>query len=277
MGLLSNTEVLRFKLETIPAPLLKDLAQANGIAGKKSGELIKNLISSSIGEQQVDRFIREKYAEKVNQRQREISDDELLQELIKVERFQWGIEQGQLDNKIQVQYVRKYPHYEHLLSHITNELYDSVKDYVICSWYNFWTTVIIEGLISTHPRVIPTLKNVKGVDLFFDGQPFDLKITYMPAGFPNPADAISDPCKLAVWLYENQGEQRFGADNRLFVVLHNTQNPDESWKIKRDTDFIKGKINQFFEREVVSEADEIVFSFKKHTYTAITKVLLIVR
>jgi len=277
MGMLSNTEVLRLKLATIPAPLLRDFPQSNSVEGKKAGELIKNLIISNIDPQQVDRFIKEQYSKKAKDRQADISDDDLLKELNKVKTFQWGVVQGQLDNKIQVQYVRKYHRYENLLSHVENELYGSVKDYVICTWYNHWTTVIIEDLISSHPKIIPTLKNVKGVDLFFDGQPFDLKTTYMPAGYSNAASAICNPKELAIWLYENQGAQRFGADNRLFVILHDTQKPEDSWKIKRDINFIKQKIDRFFEQETISEEDEIVFNFQRQSYTAITKVLLIVK
>ena len=277
MGMLSNTEVLRLKLATMPAPLLRDFAQSNSVEGKKAGELIKNLIISNIDPQQVDRFIKEQYSKKAKERQADISDDELLKELHKVKTFQWGVVQGQLDNKIQVQYVRKYHRYENLLSHVENELYGSVKDYVICTWYNHWTTVIIEDLISSHPKIIPTLKNVKGVDLFFDGQPFDLKTTYMPAGYSNAASAICNPKELAIWLYENQGAQRFGADNRLFVILHDTQKPEDSWKIKRDINFIRQKIDRFFEQETISEEDEIVFNFQRQSYTAITKVLLIVK
>lgn len=215
--------------------------------------------------------------EKAKARQAETSDDDLLKELHKVKTFQWGVVQGQLDSKIQVQYVRKYHRYENLLTHVENELYGSVKDYVICTWYNHWTTVIMEDLISSHPKIIPTLKNIKGVDLFFDGQPFDLKTTYMPAGYTNPANAISDPKELAVWLYENQGAQRFGADNRLFVIVHDKQKPEDSWKIKRDINFIKQNIGRFFEQETISEEDEIVFNFQRTSYTAITKILFIVK
>jgi len=277
MGLLSSTEVLRLKLATIPAPLLRDFAQSNNIEGKKANEIVKKLILSNIDSQKVNIFIKEQYSKKAKERQAKVSDDELLKELHKVNTFQWGVVQGQLDSKIQVQYVRKYHRYENLLSHVENELYGSVKDYVICTWYNHWTTVIIEDLISSHPKVIPTLKNIKGIDLFFDGQPFDLKTTYMPAGYLNAANAVSKPKDLAIWLYENQGAQRFGADNRLFVILHDTQKPEDSWKIKRDINFIKDKINRFFEQETVSEKDEIVFNFQHKSYTAITKVLLIAK
>jgi len=277
MGMLSSTEVLRLKLATIPVPLLKEFAHSNSIEGKRANELVKKLISSSIDIRQVDTFIKEQYSRKARARKADMSDDELLKELHKVKTFQWGVVQGQLDNKIQVQYVRKYHRYENLVSHVENELYASVKDYVICTWYNHWTTVLIEDLISSHRKIIPTLKNIKGVDLFFDGQPFDLKTTYMPAGYTHTENAIRNPKESAIWLYENQGAQRFGADNRLFVILHDIKNPEDSWKIKRDVNFIKEKIVRFFEQETVSEEDEIVFNFQRESYTAITKVLLILK
>lgn len=277
MGMLSNTEVLRLKLATIPAPLLRDFARLNNVEGGKIAEIVKNLISLNVDSTKVDVFIKDQYSKKLEERQAKIPDSDLLKELHKVESFQWGVVQGQLDSKIQVQYVRKYYHYENLLSRVESELFGSVKDYVICSWYNHWTSVIIEDLISSHHKIIPTLKNVKGVDIFFDGQPFDLKVTYMPSGYPNAKDAVYKPKELAIWLYENQGAQRFGADNRLFVILHDTRNPEDSWKIKRDINFIKGNINGFFEQATISEDDEIVFSFQRQSYTAITKVLLIAK
>jgi hypothetical protein len=246
-----------------------------GVAGDNASDLIKSIIASNINEQELDTFIKQEYAKKAQERRSIISDSDLLVELNRVQHFKWGIEQGQLDNKIQVQFVRQYPRYDELVSNVEKMLYESVKDYVICSWYNFWSTVIIEDIISTHPRVIPTLKNIKGVDLFFDGQPFDLKITYMPKGYSNPQEAIKEPRKLALWLYENQGAQRFGADNRLFVVLHDTKNADESWRIKRDIAFVKNNINGFLDSKSVSREDEIVFTFQKRTYTAITKMLLV--
>ncbi|OGY43671.1 MAG: hypothetical protein A2729_03185 [Candidatus Buchananbacteria bacterium RIFCSPHIGHO2_01_FULL_39_14] len=64
-------------------------------------------------------------------------------------------------------------------------------------------------------------------------------------------------------MYENQGEQRFGADNRLFVILADRKNLDQNWKLKRDFDFVFGKIDQFFNEATVSSKDEIVFTFKK--------------
>jgi len=82
---------------------------------------------------------------------------------------------------------------------------------------------------------------------------------------------------LAVWLYENQGAQRFGADNRLFVVLLDKKDIERSWELKRDFDLVFQKIDDFFNKETVSKKDEIVFKFGRKTYTAITKVLIITK
>ncbi len=139
-----------------------------------------------------------------------------------------------------------------------------------------WTTVLIEEHISTHPKIIPTVKNVKGIDIFFDNQPFDLKVTYLPRGY-NPEDAVKNPSNLAIWMYENQGAQRFGEDNRLFVVLLDSENPEKSWELKRDFTLVFNKIDKFFNEETISKYDEIVFTFNKKTYTAVTKVLLITK
>jgi len=135
---------------------------------------------------------------------------------------------------------------------------------------------LIEDHIGLHPKIVPTLKNNFGVDIFFGGQPFDLKTTYLPRGYPID-EAIKNPRQLAIWMYENQGAQRFGADNRLFVILADKNKLDQSWKLKRDFDFVFGKIDQFFNDATVSPKDELVFTFKKKTYTTISKVLIITK
>ena len=214
--------------------------------------------------------------ERIKYRRNIISDDDLIRELMKVKTFSWGAVQGQLDQKIQNEYVRKIVRYEDLLISIKSRLHNDITNYVICTWFNHWTTVLIEDHISLHNKVTPTIKNVKGIDIFFDGQPFDLKITYLPREY-SPTDAINNPTKLAIWMYENQGYQRFGAENRLFVVLLDKDNPGKSWELKRNFNLVFQKLDNFFDEEIVSAKDEIVFKFKKKTYTAVTKALIITK
>jgi energy-coupling factor transporter ATP-binding protein EcfA2 len=277
MPLLSQKEVLNLKLSSIPTSQLRELASSLGLnyLGTNS-EIIKILLEEEIDERIIDRFIKQKYEERIQARRSLIADRDLQRELMKVKTFSWGVVQGQLDQKIQAGYVRKFVRYEDLLRNVKATLHDDVTNYVICTWFNHWTTVLIEEHIGIHPRIIPTLKNVKGIDIFFDRQPFDLKVTYLPHEY-DPVDAIKNPSKLAIWMYENQGAQRFGADNRLFVVLLDKNNPERSWELKRDFGLVFQKIDNFFDKETVSKKDEVVFTFKRKTYTAVTKVLTITK
>lgn len=273
--LVSKKELTNLKLKSIKAEDLKELAASVNIETKGSaGDIIKRLMD--ISKNKVDSFIRIKYQAQIRERQKIISDRNLIREVQKVTNFNWGVVQGQLDQKIQAEYVRKFFRYDDLINGVKSKLHDDVTSYVIATWYNHWTTVLIEDHIGLHPKIIPTLKNNFGIDIFFDGQPFDLKTTYLPRGY-SIDEAIKNPRQLAIWMYENQGAQRFGADNRLFVILADKNNLDQSWKLKRDFNFVFSKIDQFFNEATVSTKDEIVFTFKNKTYTTISKVLIITK
>lgn len=275
MPLLSDKEARNLKLSSIPLPELRKFAEILKQDSRGKGtEIIKRLVELKDMDSSLDSFIKEQYSERIRRRKELISDKDLIKELHKVEDFSWGVVQGQLDQKIQTEYVRRIFRYDDLTGGVKARLHNDVTSYVICTWYNHWTTVLIEEHISQHPKVIPTLKNIKGIDIFVDGQPFDLKITYLPKNY-DVENAIKKPKDLAVWMYENQGAQRFGADNRLFAVLLDTEKPEESWKLKRDFGLVFSKIDEFFNRENVSSRDEVVFSFAKKTYTAVSKVLLV--
>lgn len=83
--------------------------------------------------------------------------------------------------------------------------------------------------------------------------------------------------KLAVWMYENQGTQRFGPDNRFYAVVFDPDRPEDSWKLKRDFDLLFERIDKFLDEQSVTEADKISFTFGQRTYEAIAKVLLITK
>ncbi|MBC7327661.1 hypothetical protein H5T87_06060 [bacterium] len=234
MVLLSEKESLQLKLNCIPLPYLQELASLLGLPPpRQASKIITLLIEKKPDINAIDRFIKIKYQEKIQKRREIISDEELKAELLKVKTFSWGVIQGQLDQKIQTEYVRKIPRYEELLHQVQARLHKDITNYCICTWFNHWTTVLIEEHIASHPKVIPALKNIKDIDLFFGGQPFDLKVTYLPRGY-SPQKALENPKELAKWMYENQGEQRFGAGNRMFIVLFNKDDPEKSWKLKRE-------------------------------------------
>lgn len=275
MTLVSKQELANLKLQSIKADDLKELAESLGVNNKGSkSDIIRRLIN--VPQDTIDEFIQNKYQKLITERQAIIPDEDLKNELMKVKDFHWGVVQGQLDQKIQAEYVRRFTRYEDLISGVKSKLHDDVTNYVIATWYNHWTTVLIEDHISQHKRVIPTISNLKGVDIFFDNQPFDLKITYLPKDY-SLKEALKNPKDLIVWLYENQGAQRFGSHNRLFVVLASKINLEDSWKLKRDFDFVFAEIDKFFDTASVSEQDEIVFSFGRQTYTTTSKILIITK
>ncbi len=273
--LVSKKELANLKLEGIKLGDLKELADILGLSPKGTcANLIKNMID--VPQNKINQFIKNKYKNQIKKRQLLISDNDLEKELIKVKDFRWSVVQGQLDQKIQTEYVRRFVRYEELINGVKSKLHDDITHYVVATWYNHWTTVLIEDHISQHPNVIPTLKNNFGVDIFFDNQPFDLKITYLPKGFVLE-EVLKNPKGLIIWLYEKQGPQRFGSDNRFFVVLASKNNLEESWKLKRDFNFVFEEIDKFFDKSSVSTKDEIIFSFKKKTYTTISKILVITK
>ena len=271
-----NLELMKQKLNSVPVKDLRELAGIFGLSKKgRHGEIAVRLISQDTA--QIDAFIQRKYQEKVTARRTTlISDDELVAQLEKVESIEWGAVQGQLDAKIQSEYVRRYATSNGLLSNIDNQLHGEISNYAVATWYNYWSTVLIKDQICQHPNIVPALKKVKEIDLFFNDHPFDLKVTYLPRGY-DLNDAINAPRNLACWLYEHQGGQRFGAENRLYVVVADTSDIAQSWKIKRDIALVSDSINRFLNTETVNENDIISFVYRGDIYFATCKILLITK
>lgn len=147
--LVSKRELANLKLRSIKSDDLRELAGTFNLSTKgTTSDLIKRLID--IPQNKIDEFIKRKYRELVKKRQSLISDDNLKRELLKVKDFSWGVVQGQLDQKIQSEYVRRFVRYEELLMGVKRKLHDDITHYVIASWYNHWTTVLIEDHISQH-------------------------------------------------------------------------------------------------------------------------------
>lgn len=272
----TDRNLINQKLNTLRKPDLQELAREFNLDPRGShGDIVLRLIRQD--PTGIDTFIKRKYQERVTERRNNvISDQDLLEELGRVEAIDWGIVQGQLDRKIQTEYVRVIPRYAELLGRAQNRLHSEVNGYLVASWYNHWSTVLIEDHISLHANVVPTIKNVKGVDLFFRDYPFDLKITYLPRNY-DLAIALNAPTGLARWLYENQGAQRFGAENRFYVVVIDRNDVDQSWRLKRDFTLLSARINEFLNTAPVSEDDRLEFVFNGRAYCPLCKILLITR
>lgn len=157
--------------------------------------------------------------------------------------------------------VRRVKNLSELEEQIQQRLLPMVSNYVKWSWYNQWTERIIGNIFTDHEEVIPTLRRVKAVDFFIREVPFDLKLTFLPKGFIEYVEgehgstdvteainfALNNPQRLAKWLYENQGPVRFDNSNRMFLVLINVENLDESWRLKSAFDLVETRISEFLE------------------------------
>ena len=149
------------------------------ISGQK---LFQFLYESPLNEQQIEQTIRNIYEEE--RQARRASESQLVSELYRVASFDWGgLHQNSLEKTIVNNYVKRIKSYDELCENIDNKLYPSMKAYILCSWYNHWTSILIEDIFKDHPNVLPAVGLIKKVDFFIQNVPYDLKVTYLPEGF----------------------------------------------------------------------------------------------
>ncbi len=284
----------------------------------------------------------------INKQQvKSLNRDELVSELYKVQHFDWGGDyQNSLDKYLVSRYVKACKSYDTLISKFDGEIAAAVQGYVLNSWYNHWSSILIEHIFKSHEAVLPTVGQIKNVDFFLDDVPFDLKVTYLPAeyikakrkerGLPVELtflkqkakeanitfdrnakaaaihneitekmkdrsdrftlsvlrslkqettdillDAQENPKKLALWLYENQGEMRFSSENRLFLVLVDTNDFTNSWKLKRNLDLLKPSIFSYLDKFKRKKIQDLKISFsykgKPQKFDALTDIIFIVK
>ncbi len=242
---------------------------------------------SRLDTDRIARYIKAEYRGIVEERrQTVISDQDLELELRAVQSLNWRGVQGSRsarwgikDWEIQERYVRKFPRLAGMLRQMYVDLrLDShlaeIQDQAAASWYNHWSTVLIENHIGLHPDVIPTLASLKGIDLFYRGIPFDLKVSNFPRNLDYRLYAGNHK-KLAVWLYENQSPTRFGANNRIFLVLANRTDISQSWRLKADVGLLKTHLDEFFNSADVSSSDRVNFWFGRRLHKPLAKVVLV--
>ena len=260
--------------------------------------------------------------------------------------FDWGGDyKNQLDKYLVDRFIKVYPDYDILLSKFDSDINKAVQGYVLCSWYNHWSSILIESVFKQHSIVLPTVGQIKKVDFFVNNTPFDLKVTYLPANFiekkrkqkslkselsylkqqakvcnisftkhhksgdiyyeivEKMKDKSSEQCleslhhisqarldilkesqnnpkELIKNLYEEQGELRFDASNRLFLVLVDKSDFDNSWKLKRNLDLLRPKINDYLDSFETKNRDDLKIEFSysgKGTFQALSDVIFIVK
>lgn len=148
------------------------------IGDTKSKGWLELIYESKIQADAIDKIIVEIY-ERVRKTRRD-SEGQLVNELYKIQSFEWGgLHQNSLEKTIVDNYVKKITSYDSLSYAIENDLHNSMRAYVLASWYNHWSSIIIEDVFKDHEKVIPAVGLIKKIDFFINNKPFDLKVTYL--------------------------------------------------------------------------------------------------
>jgi len=91
-------------------------------------------------------------------------------------------------------------------------------------------------------------------------------------------EAEENPTELKKWFYENQGEARFDASNRFFLVLTDENDTSNSWKLKRNIMFLKQKINKHLDSlsmDMSSLETEFYWHKDEKTYNCKSDILFL--
>lgn len=324
------------------AELLKGLAKELGISCTKSGKLLlQTLFDANCSTEQIQRFIQSVYS--VERTKRQATEDRLINELYQINDFDWGgLYQNNLERNIVDNYVKKIPEYNLICKAIDEKLFPSLRAYTLCSWYNHWTSIIIEDIFRDHPAVIPAVGLIKQVDFFIGHTPYDLKVTRFPEEYikiartqqklkpeltllkkmcrecsipipkglpagkmledlwkkvddqPTPSaqklvhdlhdfrmkllkETQDNPLPLINWYYENQGERRFDASNRIFLILIDSHNFFNSWQLKRARDLIRQSVDNSLSKIDKKGSRAVKFNWDNKTYTSQAEVIFVVK
>ena len=106
----------------------------------------------------LNKYIEKKNKEDINN----INIDNLVTELYKVDNFKWGADnQNDLGKYLVKKYIKDNNSYDYLISQMDNGIMKTVQDYLICSWYNHWSSILIEHIFKSHQIVLPTVGQIK--------------------------------------------------------------------------------------------------------------------
>ena len=131
-----------------------------------------------------------------------VNENKLKSELKKISSINQG---GGVDNSLDQTFVRLYvkqiSDYQILCSHQA-EIASTSWNFVQTSWYNNWTSFLIESLFKNknHQNVIPAVGETKSVDFFIDDIPFDLKLTYLSRDYIDHEFILLKKNKEFAWL-----------------------------------------------------------------------------
>ncbi len=347
----NQTGLLWLKIKSITRKeILKDFLKNNSIhlsSKSLNNQFIESyeLMSKNLElyHMRLDSFIKEKN----KQQTKKLDIKKLISELYKLKLFDWGGDyKNALDRYLVDRYVKIFQSYEILVSKLDNEIDKAVRGYVFCSWYNHWSSILIEQIFNKHHIVLPAIGKIKKVDFFINDMPFDLKVTYLPSNFIETKrrekglkpelselkqkakelkisfdssavnnsiyyeitekmkdkndkfcketlikihnerleilkETIKNPKTLIKNLYEEQGEMRFDSANRLFLILVDSKNFDESWKLKRNVNLLEPSIKKYLDSFKNKKIDDLKIDFryknKPQNFNALSDIIFIIK
>lgn len=216
--------------------ILRQLSQRINIDTQniQGRQLFEYLFCQNISEETIEEYIREIYQQERNERIG--NEDHLYTQLFRLHIFNWGgFYQNAVEQTIVNNYVKKIRDYNQLVNSVVNDLVPRLKSYVLCSWYNHWTSILIEDMFKDHEDILPAVGLVKKVDFFWHNFPFDLKVTYFPDGFMKlkrqQAGLRSELTELKVFARQNNIPfDRTATDDDIFneLLLRITESPNQN-------------------------------------------------
>ena len=313
-----------------------DMTLASKKVADKNRELFDVLSKNSKAMKMLDAFLSNESNELY--RMMNVDEKQIKNDLYKVESYEWGGDHNNsLDKFLVRRYVKENPCYDKLIAK-QDEIAKNAWNYVQASWYNNWTSYLIESFFKRNPKVVSAVGEIKSVDFFVDSTPIDLKVTLFPNGYmdekfktktgtkeiawlkskadennisydPESTDSklkyaiiekfrdakrkeilnefhrirkeivlecTKNPIELIRWLYENQGEMRFGAENRLFLLLVDLSDMEQSWKMKRNFVKIEPVVKRYLSNFTKSSLKRVEFCFKKKNYKSLADILFVI-
>jgi hypothetical protein len=109
----------------------------------------------AITNEHINAFINLKYLEE--RQLRVVNEEYLIDQLSRLQHFDWGGSFGNsLEKNIVDNYVKIIQSYDNINEEIEGRLLSSLRGYTLNSWYNHWTSILIEDLFKDHNNVLPT-------------------------------------------------------------------------------------------------------------------------
>ncbi len=322
---------------------IKEFLDKNGIALKATkiteqfAELFSVMENSPNGMNMLDTYLRDRNNEWYHTMG--VNEEKLKSGLRQINNYEWGGDQdNSLDQYLVRRYIKVISDFDVLKSK-ADAIAANAWKFVQTSWYNNWTSYLIESIFKKHPRVLSAVGEIKSVDFFIDNNPVDLKVTYFPSAYMQSKlkdslgnyeltwlkhqakshgispdknltdsaqynflkeelenhghpeviakltstrkqivdEARNNPQNLMKWLYENQSPRLFGAENRLFVVLIDSTDMEQSWKMKRAFSLIEPKVNDYLNSFNTNSLKKIDFTFNKKDYSSLADTIFVVK